>query len=146
VEEAPARRKLNELEEELTKRDKTIRQLEEQLQDALSGKPSGESPNPGLLTELESKVVLLNQENVMMTNEKEQLRKQVVQAELALKHAGTNSQGTNGIDKFLKILPFHLPVYGWLGIILSIGLLLGFILGYRFYSNKLKKRFYGFRV
>jgi len=144
TERVPTQRKLKDAENQLAKRDASIRQLEEQLQNMTEGKPSS---NPGLLTELESKVVLLNKENVMMTNEKEQLRKQLVQAELALKHAAPKtSEETTELIKFFDKLPFTVPLYGWLGIALTIGLILGFVLGYSHYSNKLKKRFYGFRI
>jgi SH3 domain protein len=81
TEKIPTQRRLKDAKNQLAERNASIRQLEEQLQNMTQGEPSG---NPGLLTELESKVVLLNQENVMMTNDKEQLRKKLVQAELAL--------------------------------------------------------------
>jgi len=144
TEKIPAQRRLKDAKNQLAERNASIRQLEEQLQNMTQGEPSD---NPGLLTELESKVVLLNQENVMMTNDKEQLRKKLVQAELALKHSDpeTNEEATE-LTKLFDKLPFTVPLYGWLGIALTLGLILGFVLGYNYYSNKLKKRFYGFRI
>ncbi len=144
TERVPTQRRLKDAENQLTECDTSIRQLEEQLQNITQGEPSG---NPGLLMELESKVVLLNQENVMMTNEKEQLRKQLVQAELAIKHSSPEtSKKETELMKFFDKLPFTFPLYGWLGIALVIGSIIGFVLGYSYYSNKLKKRFYGFRI
>ncbi len=142
TERTPAQLKLKEAQDQLAKREASIRQLEEQLQAM-----SKQTNNPGLLMELKSKVVLLNQENVMMTNEKEQLRKQLVQAELALKHSAPEaSKEATELMRFFDKLPFTFPPYAWLGIALVIGLTLGFVLGYNYYSNKLKKRFYGFRI
>ncbi len=144
TERIPTQRRLKDAKNQLAKRNASIRKLEERLQNMTQREPSS---NPGLLTELESKVVLLNQENVMMTNDKEQLRKKLVQAELALKHAAQETSGeTTELIKLFDKLPFTVPLYGWLGIALTLGLILGFVLGYSHYSNKLKKRFYGFRI
>ena len=149
IEKKPAIYLLNIMQEQLTERDESIRLLEERLQNTSSAEQPVEPANPGLMLELESKVVKLNQENVMMTNEKEQLRKKLVQAELALQHAKQEMDKDKDITEtpgIFKQLPFGIHPYGWLGIALGSGLLLGFMLGYRYYSNKLKKRFYGFRI
>ena len=147
TEKPPAQRALKDVQNQLAQRDASIRQLKKQLKDVTPAEQSNTSKNPGLLAELESKVVLLNQENVMLTNEKEQLRKQLVQAELAIKHsAPETSEEATELMKFFDKLPFTFPLYGWLGIALVIGSIIGFVLGYSYYSNKLKKRFYGFRI
>jgi len=147
TERIPTQHTLRGVQSQLAERDASIRQLKEQLQNMTPERQANDSQNPGLLAELESKVVLLNQQNVMMTNDKEQLRKQLVQAELAIKHSEpeTNEE-TTGLMRFFDKLPFTFPLYAWLGIALGIGSILGFALGYSYYSNKLKKRFYGFRI
>lgn len=147
TERIPTQLALKDVQNQLAQRNASIRQLEEQLKNKTPTEQSNINKNPGLLAELESKVVLLNQENVMMTNEKEQLRKQLVQAELAIKHsAPETSKKETELMKFFNKLPFTFPLYGWLGIALVIGSTIGFVLGYSYYSNKLKKRFYGFRI
>ncbi len=149
TERIPTQLVLKDVQNQLAQRDASVRQLEEQLKNITPAGQSNTSKNPGLLAELESKVVLLNQENVMMTNEKEQLRKQLVQAELAIKHSApktSESENKTDLMRLFDRLPFTFPLYGWLGIALVIGSIIGFVLGYSYYSNKLKKRFYGFRI
>jgi SH3 domain protein len=143
----PTQRKLKDLEKQLASRNANIKRLEERLQNVTAQEQPGQDTNPGLLAELESKVVILNQENVMMANEKEQLRKKLVQAELAIEHSAPNTnKETTKLMVLINQLPFTFPLYGWLGISLGVGLIFGFSLGYKHYSNKLKKRFYGFRI
>jgi SH3 domain protein len=143
----PTQRKLKDLEKQLASRNASIKTLEERLQNMTAQEQPGQDTNPGLLAELESKVVILNQENVMMANEKEQLRKKLVQAELAIEHSAPNTnKETTQLMALINKLPFTFPLYGWLGISLGVGLIFGFFLGYKHYSNKLKKRFYGFRI
>jgi SH3 domain protein len=143
----PTQRKLKDLEKQLASRNVTIKQLEKRLQNLAVKEQPDQNTSPGLLAELESKVVMLNQENVMMANEKEQLRKRLVQAGLAIEHSTPSAnKETAKLMALTNKLPFTFPLYGWFGISLGVGLIFGFLLGYKHYSNKLKKRFYGFRI
>ena len=139
VKEPPAALRLAELQQQiealqkqLAERDQRIATLEKQLKDA--------GINTNLLKQLEDKVVQLNQENVNLFNEKEKLRKQLEQAQLALYHLKNDRREADQDRARLE----RQALIG--GGALLLGLLLGLYGGYRFYDRRIRRRFYGHRI
>ncbi len=139
VKEPPAALRLAELQQQiealqkqLAERDQRIATLEKQLKDA--------GINTNLLKQLEDKVVQLNQENVNLFNEKEKLRKQLEQAQLALYHLKNDRREADQDRARLE----RQALIG--GGALLLGLLLGLYAGYRFYDRRIRRRFYGHRI
>jgi len=123
----PASLKALDLEQQL----KAANQKIESLKKTLESKKLGES----LRDDYEKQLVEANQKNVGLFNEKEQLRKQLEQAQLELLHIRNASKKENGYPPF--VFPLLLAVGGFL---------VGLIFGWMLHVRKLKKRFYGFKI
>ena len=133
VSKPPAAVVLPEIQKLLEERDAEVEKLKQQLQQKAIG--------AGLKEDYEQKLIQLNEENVALTNEKEQLRKRLDQLELERLHneSGSTTEEETVEDKHLH--PAAIAAITAFG-----GLLLGTILGYRLYASRLKKRFYGHKI
>ena len=130
VSQPPAAVALPEIQKLLEERDAEVERLKKQLEEKTVG--------AGLREDYEEKLIKLNEENVALLNEKERLRKRLDQLELERLH-GEN--GGTGEATAKRLHPAAIAAITALG-----GLLLGTILGYRLYANRLKKRFYGHKL
>ena len=130
VSKPPAAVALPEIQKLLEERDAEVEKLKQQLQEKAVG--------AGLKEDYEQKLIQLNEENVALTNEKEQLRKRLDQLELEKLH---NESGSTSTPEGQRLHPAAIAAITAFG-----GLLLGTILGYRLYASRLKKRFYGHKI
>ncbi len=132
VSQPPAAVALPEIQRLLEERDAEVERLKKQLEEKSLG--------ADLRSDYEEKLIKLNEENVALLNEKERLRKRLDQLELARLHGEGEGEAAGGpADRQLH--PAALAAITALG-----GLLLGTLLGYRLYANRLKKRFYGHKL
>ncbi len=127
VSEPPAAVALPEIQKLLEERDAEVEQLKQKLEEKAVG--------AGLRADYEEKLIQLNAENVALLNEKERLRKKLDQLELERLH---NESGSAGATSAQELHPAIIAAIAGFA-----GLLLGTLLGYRLYANRLKKRFYG---
>ena len=126
--------RLPEIEKKLKDREARIAELEKQiaeLKKTLESKKVGES----LKDDYEKQLVEANQKNVSLFNEKEQLRKQLDQANLEILHLKQAADGKRGYPAFT--LPLAIAIGG---------LLVGVLIGWWLHVRKLRKRFYGFKM
>lgn len=138
VSKPPAAVALPEIQKLLEERDAEVEKLKQELKAKAIGS--------GLREDYEEKMIALNGENVRLTNEKEQLRKQLDQAQLKLLHTeppATDSAASKG-NPALGTNSLHPAIVA--AITAAAGILFGIILGYRLYANRLKKRFYGYKM
>jgi SH3 domain protein len=133
VSKPPASVALPEIQKLLEERDIEVERLKQELKEKAVGS--------GLREDYEEKMIQLNEENVRLTNEKEQLRKQLDQAQLKLLHAEQSGDDSAETPETQTIHPALIAA-----ITAIAGILLGTVLGYRLYSNRLKKRFYGYKM
>ncbi len=143
VKEPPAMVVLPELQKQL----ETQKQLIETLQQQADTTHQEPGMSAALRKDYEDKLVKLNEENVNLFNQVEQQRKQIQQLELKALHA-QQDQGVAADNPAYNGTKSASLTYsaGVAAIAAGAGIILGMILGYRLYANRLKKRFYGFRV
>ena len=138
VSKPPAAVALPEIQKLLESRDAEVEKLKQELKKKAVGS--------GLREDYEEKMIALNEENVQLTNEKEQLRKQLDQAQLKLLHAEQPAAGSTPSQESSALGADSLHPAIIAAITAVAGILLGIILGYRLYANRLKKRFYGYKM
>ncbi|MGV6815840.1 MAG: TIGR04211 family SH3 domain-containing protein [Thiotrichales bacterium] len=140
VTEPPAIAQLPELEARIAAQEEEIRKLKQN-----QGKqPQGMSA--ALKEDYEDKLIKLNEENVQLLNQLEKQRKELQQLQLKALHDQDSGKSENR-DSVFPFLPANFTQSAIIALIAAAaGILLGIILGYRIYANRLKKRFYGFRV
>lgn len=140
VTKPPAKALLPELQAKLAEQQQEI----ERLKKSPASQPKGMSAE--LKEDYENKLVKLNEENVQLFNQVEKQRKELQQLKLKLLHADSAPDATEAGSPS-SLLPANFTQSALIAIIAAAaGILLGVILGYRIYGNRLKKRFYGFRV
>lgn len=142
VSKPPAAVALPEIQRLLDERDAEVAKLQKQLEQKQCPDSSSADSSASQCTNLEDKLIKLNAENVELLNEKERLRKQLQQFELAQLHGETPPPivgSTGSVEK-----PLHPAVIA--AIAAATGFLLGTILGYRLYASRLRKRFYGHKI
>lgn len=140
VTKPPAVTRLPELESRIAAQQKEIEQLQKTRGNQLPGMSAA------LKEDYENKLVKLNEENVQLFNQVEKQRKEIQQLNLKALHSETNDSSLEP-DSAVSMLPANFTQSAIVALIAAAaGILLGVILGYRIYANRLKKRFYGFRV
>jgi hypothetical protein len=101
------------------------------LEKILENKKVGES----LREDYEKQLVVANQENVQLFNEKQQLTKKLDQASLEVRHLESD------LNKKQRFHPLAIAA-----VIALVGMLIGIVIGWTLHVRKLSKRFYGFKI
>ncbi|HBS26970.1 MAG TPA: TIGR04211 family SH3 domain-containing protein [Gammaproteobacteria bacterium] len=127
VSEPPGQLKVLELERIIRAKESKIVTLEK----VLDNKKVGES----LREDYEKQLVVANQENVQLFNDKQQLTKKIDQASLKVKRLESD------LNKKQRFHPLAIAA-----VIALVGMLFGIIMGWALHVRKLRKRFYGFKI
>ena len=127
VTDPPGKLQEIELEQKLRGKESKIKSLES----VLESKKIGES----LREDYEKQLVVANQENVQLFNDKQQLSKKLDQASLEVKHLESD------LKRKQRFHPLVFPAVAGL-----IGILIGIAIGWALHVRKLSKRFYGFKL
>ncbi len=127
VSEPPGQLKVLELERVIRAKESKIATLEK----VIENKKVGES----LREDYEKQLVIANQENVQLFNDKQQLTKKLDQASLEVRHLKSD------LNKKPRFHPLVIAA-----LIALVGMLIGIAIGWALHVRKLSKRFYGFKI